>query len=173
MLEPQVQLIALRVNGDREEVAIDPRRTLADVLRHDLGLTGTHVGCEHGICGACTVIVDGVAARACLLLAAQVEDAEIETVEGLAGEGGSSELQRAFQRNHSQQCGFCTPGFLMLATAFLRERPDARDEEILEALASNVCRCTGYDPILAAVREARDASQEEPANAAPRGDRLL
>ncbi|MBS1676212.1 MAG: (2Fe-2S)-binding protein [Actinobacteria bacterium] len=154
MDESLEQLIALRVNGVRHEVVVPPRRTLSDVLRHDLGLTGTHVGCEHGICGACTVIVDGAAVRSCLLLAVQVEDCEIETVEGLAGpDGEPNALQRAFHENRAQQCGFCTPGFLMLAEAAIRERGSMTEEEVTDLLASNVCRCTGYDAILAAVNQ--------------------
>ena len=148
-------LISLTVNGTRHEVAVEPRRTLADVLRHDLGLTGTHVGCEHGICGACTVLLDGEPTRSCLVFGVQADDAEIETVEGLAGEDGSlNALQDAFAEHHALQCGFCTPGFLMLATALLRENPDPSDEEVRDAMASNICRCTGYQSILEAVRAA-------------------
>ena len=154
-----VHLIALTVNGARHEVAVEPRRTLADVLRHDLGYTGTHLGCEHGICGACTVLVDGQPTRACLLFGVQADDAEVETVEGLAGDGALNPLQEAFSAHHALQCGFCTPGFLMLATALLRENPDPSDEEIRDAMASNICRCTGYQTILEAVRAA--ASGEE------------
>ena len=156
-----VHLIALAVNGTRHEVAVEARRTLADVLRHDLGYTGTHLGCEHGICGACTVILDGAATRACLVFGVQADDCEVETVEGLAEGDELSPLQQAFSDRHGLQCGFCTPGFLMLATAFLREHPDPSDEEIREAMASNLCRCTGYQGILEAVRQAageRDAA---------------
>ena len=150
-----VHLIALTVNGVREEVAVEARRTLADVLRHDLGHTGTHLGCEHGICGACTVLVDGQPTRACLVFGVQADDCEIETVEGLSGpDGALGPLQEAFSAHHALQCGFCTPGFLMLATALLRENPDPTDEEIREAMASNICRCTGYQSILEAVRAA-------------------
>ena len=149
-----VHLIALTVNGVREEVAVEARRTLADVLRHDLGHTGTHLGCEHGICGACTVLVDGQPTRACLVFGVQADDCEIETVEGLARDGELNPLQEAFSAHHALQCGFCTPGFLMLATALLRENPDPTDEEIREAMASNICRCTGYQSILEAVRAA-------------------
>jgi aerobic-type carbon monoxide dehydrogenase small subunit (CoxS/CutS family) len=149
-----VHLIALTVNGVREEVAVEARRTLADVLRHDLGHTGTHLGCEHGICGACTVLVDGQPTRACLVFGVQADDCEIETVEGLAHDGELNPLQEAFSAHHALQCGFCTPGFLMLATALLRENPDPTDEEIREAMASNICRCTGYQSILEAVRAA-------------------
>jgi aerobic carbon-monoxide dehydrogenase small subunit len=147
-----IQLVELTVNGERRDLAIEPRRTLVDVLRHDLGLTGTHVGCEHGICGACTVLVDGAPVRACLVFAAQVEDADIRTVESLAEPDGTlSDLQQEFSAHHGLQCGFCTPGFLMLAEGFLAERPDATKEEIREVVASNLCRCTGYQTIVEAV----------------------
>jgi aerobic carbon-monoxide dehydrogenase small subunit len=155
-----VHLIAITVNGERREVAVEARRTLADVLRHDLGYTGTHLGCEHGICGACTVLVDGEPTRSCLVFGVQADDCEVETVEGLAAEDGSlNPLQDAFSEHHALQCGFCTPGFLMLATALLREVPDPSDEEIREAMASNICRCTGYQSILEAVRAAADAEK--------------
>ncbi|MGK4908638.1 (2Fe-2S)-binding protein [Streptomyces albus] len=148
------QLLGLTVNGERREVLAESRRTLVDVLRHDLGLTGTHVGCEHGICGACTVLVDGAPARACLMFAAQAEGCEIRTVEAL-GEGpdgrGLGDLQQAFTEHHALQCGFCTPGFLMLAEGLLNERPDATKEEIREVIAANLCRCTGYQTIVEAV----------------------
>jgi aerobic carbon-monoxide dehydrogenase small subunit len=155
-----VHLIAITVNGERREVAVEARRTLADVLRHDLGYTGTHLGCEHGICGACTVLVDGEPTRSCLVFGVQADDCEVETVEGLAAEDGSlNPLQDAFSEHHALQCGFCTPGFLMLATALLRENPDPTDDEIREAMASNICRCTGYQSILEAVRAAADAEK--------------
>jgi aerobic-type carbon monoxide dehydrogenase small subunit (CoxS/CutS family) len=148
----EVQLIELTVNGERHDFAVEPRRTLVDVLRHDLGLTGTHVGCEHGICGACTVLVDGAPVRACLTFAVQAEDADIRTVESLAEPDGTlSDLQQAFSTHHGLQCGFCTPGFLMLAEGYLAERPDATKEEIREVVASNLCRCTGYQTIVEAV----------------------
>jgi carbon-monoxide dehydrogenase small subunit len=147
-------LVAITVNGERHEVAVEPRRTLADVLRHDLGFTGTHVGCEHGICGACTVLVDGLPTRSCLMFGVQADDCEVETVEGLARGEQLSPLQRAFTECHALQCGFCTPGFLMLATALLRSNPEPSDAEIREAMAANICRCTGYQSILAAVRAA-------------------
>jgi carbon-monoxide dehydrogenase small subunit len=153
-----VHLIRLTVNGTPHEVAVEPRRTLADVLRHDLGYTGTHVGCEHGICGACTVLVDGEACRSCLVFGVQADDAAVETVEGLAEDGELNPLQEAFTEHHALQCGFCTPGFLMLATALLRDNPSPTDEEIREAMASNLCRCTGYSSILAAVRAAARGS---------------
>ncbi len=144
--------IAVDVNGQRREADVEPRTLLSDFLRHDLGLTGTHVGCEHGICGACTVLVDGAPMRACLMFAAQVEDADIRTVESLASPDGSlSDLQQEFSAHHGLQCGFCTPGLLMLAEGFLAERPDATKEEIREVVASNLCRCTGYQTIVEAV----------------------
>jgi carbon-monoxide dehydrogenase small subunit len=150
-----VHLIAITVNGARHEVAVESRRTLADVLRHDLGYTGTHLGCEHGICGACTVLVDGQPTRSCLVFGVQADDAEVETVEGLAGDDGAlNPLQDAFSEHHALQCGFCTPGFLMLATALLRENPDPSDEEIREGLSGNLCRCTGYQNIVRAVHAA-------------------
>ena len=153
-----VHLVAITVNGTRHEVAVEARRTLADVLRHDLGHTGTHLGCEHGICGACTVLVDGEPTRACLMFGVQADDAEVETVEGLAARDGAlNALQDAFSEHHALQCGFCTPGVLMLATALLRENPDPSDDEIREAMASNICRCTGYQSILEAVRAAASA----------------
>jgi aerobic-type carbon monoxide dehydrogenase small subunit (CoxS/CutS family) len=154
-------LIAITVNGTRHEVAVEPRRTLADVLRHDLGYTGTHLGCEHGICGACTVLVDGEPTRSCLVFGVQADDCAVETVEGLAsGDGALNPLQEAFSEHHALQCGFCTPGFLMLATALLRDTPDPTDDEIRDAMASNICRCTGYQSILEAVRAAADGATE-------------
>lgn len=150
---PDLQLIALDVNGERYDVITEPRRTLVDVLRHELRLTGTHVGCEHGICGACTVLVDERPVRACLMFAAQAEGTRIRTVESLSEDGGGelNDLQRAFTDHHALQCGFCTPGFLMLAEGFLAERPEATKEEIREVVASNLCRCTGYQTIVEAI----------------------
>ena len=156
----EVHLVAVTVNGRRHEVAVEARRTLADVLRHDLGYTGTHLGCEHGICGACTVLVDGEPTRSCLVFGVQADDAEVETVEGLGSEDALNPLQEAFTANHALQCGFCTPGFLMLATALLRDNPSPTDDEIRDAMASNICRCTGYQSILAAVRAAADGEPQ-------------
>lgn len=156
----EVHLVAMTVNGTRHEVAVEARRTLADVLRHDLGYTGTHVGCEHGICGACTVLVDGEPTRSCLVFGVQADDADVETVEGLGAKDALNPLQEAFTANHALQCGFCTPGFLMLATALLRENPSPTDDEIREAMASNICRCTGYQSILAAVRAAAEGASQ-------------
>ncbi len=145
------QLIELTVNGTTHELVVEPRRTLVDVLRHDLRLTGTHVGCEHGVCGACTVLIDGKPARACLTFAAQAENSTVRTVEDLSTDGALSDLQQAFADHHGLQCGFCTPGFLMLAEGYLAERPDADKEEIREVVASNYCRCTGYQTIVEAI----------------------
>ena len=152
-----VQSIRITVNGTDHELVVEPRRTLADVLRHDLALTGTHVGCEHGICGACTVLVDGLPARSCLMFGVQVDGRSVETVETLGTPEALGPLQQAFTNHHGLQCGFCTPGFLMLVTAFLRETPSPSDDEIREVVASNLCRCTGYQGILRAVRAAADA----------------
>lgn len=142
----------LTVNGDTHDIEIEPRRTLAEALRQNCGLTGTHVGCEHGVCGACTIIVDGEPVRACLMFAVQAEGSDIRTVEGLGG----SALQEAFMVHHGLQCGYCTPGFLMLATALLERDPAASDETITDALSANLCRCTGYAGIIAAVRAVRN-----------------
>src|SRR6478736_6799604 len=143
--------ITLRVNGTTRTGSPEARKTLADVLRDDLNLTGTHVGCEHGVCGACTVIVDGRAVRSCLMLAVQAAGSEVTTVEGLApdgGHGGLGPLQQAMWDSHSFQCGFCTPGFVMQAIAFLSDHPDADEQQIREALSGNICRCTGYQSII-------------------------
>lgn len=146
--------IRLTVNGRAAAITVEARRTLADALREDLGLTGTHLGCEHGICGACTVLMDGTPVRACLVLAVQAEGAAIRTVEGLAApDGPLHPLQQAFADHHALQCGFCTPGFLMLAVAMLEENPAMEEAEMVERLSSNLCRCTGYAGILKAVRQ--------------------
>lgn len=146
--------VELMVNGRRERGRVPVRRTLADFLREDLGLTGTHLGCEHGVCGACTVQMDGDAVRSCLVLAVQAAGHEIRTVEGLAAADGTlSPLQEAFWNHHALQCGFCTPGFLMTADAFVRDHPGASEAEVREALSGNLCRCTGYQPIVEAVLE--------------------
>jgi carbon-monoxide dehydrogenase small subunit len=153
--------VSLTVNGETRTGSVEPRRTLADFLRDDLDLTGTHVGCEHGVCGACTVIVDGRAVRSCLMLAVQAAGHEVTTVEGLAPDGELAPLQQAMADSHSFQCGFCTPGFVMQATAFLGTHPDADEREIREALSGNICRCTGYqsiiDGVLLAARRSRQA----------------
>jgi aerobic-type carbon monoxide dehydrogenase small subunit (CoxS/CutS family) len=146
--------VRARVNGEPLELEVEPRRLLADVLREDAHLFGTHLGCEHGVCGACTVLVDGEPARSCLMLAVQADGAEITTVEGLSQNGGLHPLQEAFRDHHALQCGFCTPGFLVTALHLIGERPDIEDEdEIREALAGNLCRCTGYSNIVDAVRD--------------------
>ena len=146
-------LVRLTVNGRAVSITVEARRTLAEALREDLGLTGTHLGCEHGVCGACTVLMDGAPVRACLVLAVQAEGAAIRTVEGLAAPDGTLHpLQQAFSDHHALQCGYCTPGFLMLAIAMLEENPAMEEAEMVERLSSNLCRCTGYSGILAAVR---------------------
>jgi aerobic carbon-monoxide dehydrogenase small subunit len=144
--------IVLDVNGREYNVSVEPRRTLVDVLRDDCHLTGTHIGCEHGVCGACTILVDDKPIRSCLMFGVQAEGRKIRTVEGLADGDTLHPLQKAFWENHGLQCGFCTPGFLMLAAGALQEIPDMSDEEIKEVLSSNLCRCTGYQNIIKAVR---------------------
>jgi carbon-monoxide dehydrogenase small subunit len=147
--------VSLTVNGVERELEVETRRLLSDALRADLGLTGTHVGCEHGVCGCCTVLLDGRPVRSCLVLAVQAAGCEVRTIEGLAGPDGElSALQRAFKAEHALQCGFCTPGFLMTASSFYREAADMSDEEIREALGGRLCRCTGYVGIVRAVRAA-------------------
>jgi len=144
--------IAVEINGARYEADVEPRTLLSDFIRHDAGLTGTHVGCEHGVCGACTVQIDGETVRACLMLAVQADGRSVLTVEGLAAaDAPLHPLQRAFHEHHALQCGFCTPGFLLAADALLRERPDPSEREVREALAGNLCRCTGYEGIVNAV----------------------
>ncbi len=153
--------ITLLVNGLPHTVAVPARRLLSDCLRHDLGLTGTHVGCEHGVCGTCTVLLDGQPVRSCLMFAVTAEGHEITTVEGLAEPDGTlSPVQQSFIDCHALQCGFCTPGFLCTITAFLDEHPDPGDEEILVAVSGNLCRCTGYQNIKSAVRRAADLRSE-------------
>ena len=146
--------ITLVVNGRKYPISVEPRRTLVDAIRDDCGQTGTHIGCEHGVCGSCTVIVDGEPVRACLMFAVQAEGREIRTVEGLARGDELHPLQRAFMEHHGLQCGFCTPGFLMLAAGVLERSPDISDEDLLDVLSSNLCRCTGYQNIIKAVRAA-------------------
>ena len=149
-----VHAITLRVNGTDRDCEVEARTTLADCLREKLGLTGTHLGCEHGVCGACTVIADGAAVRACLMFAVQAQGAEIVTVEGLAQEDEMTPLQEAFRDHHALQCGFCTPGFLTTATALLSENPDPTRDEVRRAVSGNLCRCTGYVPIVDAILDA-------------------
>jgi carbon-monoxide dehydrogenase small subunit len=151
----QRRVIRVTVNGVVYERLVEPRLLLSDFLRHELGLTGTHVGCEHGVCGACTVLVNGEPARSCLMLAVQADGLAIETVEGLAsGEERLHPLQRAFWDKHGLQCGFCTPGLLMVLRSFLAENPNPTEEEVREAISGNLCRCTGYQNIVAAALEA-------------------
>lgn len=149
--------VSLRVNGEPVRHAAEPRRTLADFLREQCGLTGTKLGCEHGVCGACTVLLDGEAVRSCLIYAVQAAGAEVTTVEGLDRDGELSPLQEAFRENHALQCGFCTPGFLLSALSFLRDSDDPSDDEIRQALSGNLCRCTGYQGIFRAVRQVADS----------------
>lgn len=146
--------ITLNINGRDYAIAVEPRKTLADAIRDECGLTGTHVGCEHGVCGACTVVVGQDAVRSCLMFAIQAEGKHIRTVEGLAKGEELHPLQRSFIANHGLQCGFCTPGFLMLAVNVLETNPDITDEEMLDVLSSNLCRCTGYRSIVKAVSDA-------------------
>ncbi|MDB5509885.1 MAG: cdhC 1 [Hyphomicrobiales bacterium] len=148
------QDITLDVNGRRYAISVEPRKTLADALRDECGLTGTHLGCEHGVCGACTIIVGGETVRSCLMFAVQATGRTIRTIEGLADGNDLHPLQRAFMQNHALQCGYCTPGFLMLAAGVLEQNPDIDDKELIDVLSSNLCRCTGYENILAAVRAA-------------------
>jgi carbon-monoxide dehydrogenase small subunit len=149
--------VALTVNGKPYQREVEARITLADFLRHELGLTGTHLGCEHGVCGACTVLLDGHSARSCLTFAVQANGREVTTVEGLAApDGALNVLQKAFRDNHGLQCGFCTPGMLITLTEFLRENPDPTEHEVREVLSGNLCRCTGYaGPVAAALDAAR------------------
>lgn len=144
--------ITLTINGQPHTVEVEPRRTLADVIREDCGLTGTNIGCEHGVCGTCTIIADGEAVRACLMFAVQAEGMDLVTVEGLAEGDQLSPLQQAFMKYHALQCGYCTPGFLTLATATLRRAPEIAEDELRDVLSSNLCRCTGYKNIMAAVQ---------------------
>jgi carbon-monoxide dehydrogenase small subunit len=156
--------LSVRVNGTEVERPVEPRLLLSDFLRHELGLTGTHVGCEHGVCGACTVLVDGDAVRSCLMLAVQTAGSDIVTIEGLGGANGLHPLQHAFHEAHGLQCGFCTPGILLTFVPFLRENPHPDEHEVREALSGNLCRCTGYqkivDAVLLAAQRMADAPSE-------------
>jgi aerobic-type carbon monoxide dehydrogenase small subunit (CoxS/CutS family) len=166
--------VTLFVNGQRHDISVEPRKTLVDAIRDDCGLTGTHIGCEHGVCGACTVIIGHESVRSCLMFAVQAAGKRIRTVEGLARGNTLHPLQRAFVAHHGLQCGFCTPGFLMLAVNMLEQNPNIGEEEMLDVLASNLCRCTGYHNIVAAVRaaqaEMRPKDQAKPPTAAPAAD---
>ncbi|MGB3272778.1 MAG: (2Fe-2S)-binding protein [Xanthobacteraceae bacterium] len=146
--------ITLTVNGEKHTIQVEERRTLADALRQNCGLTGTHLGCEHGVCGTCTVIVDGQPVRSCLMFACQAQGKEIRTVEGLADGDTLHPLQQSFITHHGLQCGFCTPGFLMLVVGVLEAEPDLSDDDVIETISSNLCRCTGYQNIIKAVRAA-------------------
>jgi 2-furoyl-CoA dehydrogenase 2Fe-2S iron sulfur subunit len=149
-----VTAVDVTVNGRRYRDDVEPRLLLSDFLRHSLGLTGTHVGCEHGVCGACTVRLDGVAVRSCLLLAVQADGARLETVEGIAGTGPLHPLQEAFHRHHALQCGFCTPGMLLAALDLLERNPRPTRDDVLDLLSGQICRCTGYEPIVDAILDA-------------------
>ena len=146
--------ITLTINGKDHMVTVEPRRTLVDVIRDDCGQTGTHIGCEHGVCGACTVLIDGEPVRSCLMFAVQAAGHSIRTVEGLQQGERLHPMQEAFMRHHALQCGFCTPGFLMLAIGVLEKRPDLDGQELVDIISSNLCRCTGYENIIKAVRAA-------------------
>ncbi|MCR1781089.1 (2Fe-2S)-binding protein [Nocardioides carbamazepini] len=160
---PSAVPVRLYVNGDRYDVSVEPRRTLADALREDCGLTGTHLGCEHGVCGACTVLVDGQPMRSCLMFAVQAEGSSVRTVEGLAIDDTTLHpVQQAFWEHHGLQCGFCTPGFLTLAAGYLEEHPDAGEAELRDVLSSNLCRCTGYQNIVKATLAAQQAMNGDP-----------
>jgi carbon-monoxide dehydrogenase small subunit len=152
-----VKPVSISINGAAYERTVEPRKTLADFIREDCHLTGLHVGCEHGVCGACTVLVDGRAVRSCLTFAVQADGAEVTTIEGLAPDAETLHpVQEAFRETHGLQCGFCTPGFVLSIAAFLEQHPDPTDEEILEALSGNICRCTGYQGIVRATRLAAE-----------------
>jgi len=156
--------VSVTVNGVLRSATVPARRLLSDFLRHDLGCTGTHVGCEHGVCGACTVLLDGEPVRSCLLFAVSVDGAEVTTVEGCrAPDGGLGPVQQAFHECHGLQCGYCTPGFITTITAYLRENPEPTEEQAREAIGGNLCRCTGYQNIVTAVREAAKQMRAKPA----------
>jgi carbon-monoxide dehydrogenase small subunit len=168
----EIHEVVVTVNGVVRAARVPARRLLSDVIRHDLRLTGTHVGCEHGVCGACTVLLDGEPVRSCLTFAVMADGAEVTTVEGLAGAGGElSPVQRAFRECHGLQCGFCTPGFLLLTTELLERTPDPSDDEITEALGGNLCRCTGYVNIVRSVRRAAELLAEADSETAGEGRR--
>jgi len=158
--------ISLEVNGASVEALVEPRLTLADFLRKDLKLTGTHLGCEHGICGACTILLDGAAARACLLFASQLDGHRVTTVEGISGAAELSTLQQCFRKHHALQCGFCTPGLLITAHALLQEHPAPSREQIEDTISGNLCRCTGYIPIVDAIADAARIGAGAPAGTA-------
>ena len=157
--------IKLVINGESHAISVEPRRTLADAIRDDCGQTGTHIGCEHGVCGACTVLVEGEPVRACLMFAVQADGKKVRTIEGLADGDTLHPMQQAFMDHHGLQCGFCTPGFLMLAVGVLEREPDISDHDLMDVLSSNLCRCTGYQGIVKAVR----AAAQEMRKATPKG----
>jgi carbon-monoxide dehydrogenase small subunit len=154
--------VRLTVNGQRYVATVEPRTTLVDFLRAELGLTGTHVGCEHGVCGACTVLLEGQAVRSCIMLAVQADGRELMTVEGLSRDGELHPIQQAFVERHGLQCGFCTPGFLMSVYELLQHAPQPSDEQIMDALGGNICRCTGYQAIVESVRLASERLRGAP-----------
>jgi carbon-monoxide dehydrogenase small subunit len=155
------RFVAMTVNGECFRGSVEPRKTLADFLREDCGLTGTHLACEHGVCGACTVLVEGLAVRSCLMFAVQAEGANVVTIEGIAPDDGLGPIQEAFRQEHGLQCGFCTPGFIMSMEEFLRSNPNPTSEQLREGLAGNLCRCTGYQGIIRAAERAAEAIAAE------------
>ena len=159
MEQPILHTVSITVNGDPRSASVEARRSLADFLRHDVGLTGTHVGCEHGVCGACTVLVDGRSVRSCLMLAVQADGSEVLTIEGLADNGRLGVLQQAFWDNQGLQCGFCTPGMLIVSHRLLLENPTPTAEQVREAIGANICRCTGYQDIVRSVLAAAEAGR--------------
>jgi carbon-monoxide dehydrogenase small subunit len=159
-MQPDRHEIALSVNGIAYRREVEPRMLLSDFLRHELMLAGTHVGCEHGVCGACTILLDGIPVRSCLTLAVQSDGHELSTVEGLASEAGLHPVQQAMHEHHGLQCGYCTPGILMTMTAYLKENPSPSEDEVREALSGNICRCTGYQNIVDAMLAAAKAMRE-------------
>ncbi len=159
-MQPDRHEIALSVNGIAYRREVEPRMLLSDFLRHELMLAGTHVGCEHGVCGACTILLDGIPVRSCLMLAVQSDGHELSTVEGLASEAGLHPVQQAMHEHHGLQCGYCTPGILMTMRAYLKENPSPSEDEVREALSGNICRCTGYQNIVDAMLTAAKAMRE-------------
>ncbi len=155
-------LTTIEINGETRSFEVEPRTTLADCLRHQARLTGTHVSCAHGFCGACTVLLDGEPVRSCLVLAVQADGAVVQTIEGISNEEALTPLQTAFRKHHAAQCGFCTPGILMSAHALLSAEPDADEQRVREMLSGHLCRCTGYLPIVAAILEARESFKQQP-----------
>jgi len=157
MAAPKKHEIEITVNGTKYQLWVEPRRLLVDVIREDLGLTGTHIGCEHGVCGCCTIVMDGVSVNSCLIFAVQADGSEITTVEALSETERGELLQKSFQEHHALQCGFCTPGILMDAYDYLGENPQPTRKEIKEALSGHICRCTGYEPIVEAVEAVKES----------------